>query len=939
MINIITGSTSRYVVQLSVLICLLAILCGTNVQAQYGPYVNGSMFVIGLYDYPGGGIPDSHFADIQNYFNTVDYFCHNANWDSGDIPETLTPATLNSAVTNGLYITSEMWVTSDPAHDYCDTPADFLVGGNFYDDLQTFGAYPALLMFANRDEADDYMSATQCVAASTFMRTYDKGKNVWLNLSSMMDLPVSGFQQYVPGATVVSTDAYPDEWGDNLDSEKNAVDTLHAITPVSKMIILPGYPNANGNILDSNSTSYVTYSCIIHGATGIWFWGCDQMTSTSDPLWQDIRVVGSQLKFMQSALINPKAHNFYNSYTGSWVGTGVASAGGSGNLEVLLVTNVSYDYLITVNTSTSSQTYTISSVAGWRGGTNLWYFCGPGGTNNQVLGESITYGPKQTVVYASQSIKVPPIITNPLSSQTCIAGATLSFNCGNVSWWPQTYQWYFNGSPISGQTAATLTLNNVQTNNAGNYSVVISNSEGSSTNAASLVVQAYFGPTATIASDLDVMTNGLFVYAYDLSGTNTTVNGVTFAGATSTTALGSNIALSGFYANYNGYGSSSSPFSGLSSSYQTVLTGGDYASGATSATVTLKNLTVGHAYAIQLWVDDSRSFGNGRTMTFTNSNGNTVTLSYNSTGSDGGVGQYTISTFTANTVTQVITITGNNSTQMNAIQVRDISGTAPVAFGAADGISGDSDVSTNGALVYAYDLSGITATVNEVIFTGATSTATLGSDVVLSGFNGGNYNGYGSGVTNLSPNYINLLTGGDYANGATVATVTLNNLMVGHSYAVQIWVNDSRSFGFGIGRTMTATTIATNANSVTLSYDIAGLGQFAIGTFTATATTQPFTLFGNASTQLNAIQLRDVSANNSSFSINGTVRNANGSVTLNATGISENSYVVQFTTNLTPPIVWQNIGTNMTGSSGQWQFTDTNAANHSTGFYRMLCQP
>ena len=72
---------------------------------------------------------------------------------------------------------------------------------------------------------------------------------------------------------------------------------------------------------------------------------------------------------------------------------------------------------------------------------------------------------------------------------------------------------------------------------------------------------------------------------------------------------------------------------------------------------------------------------------------------------------------------------------------------SPITFGAATTISGTNDVDTAGALVYAYDLSGTTATVNGVTFTGATSTSALGSssDVTLSGFSGGNYPHYGTG--------------------------------------------------------------------------------------------------------------------------------------------------------------------------------------------------
>jgi len=41
------------------------------------------------------------------------------------------------------------------------------------------------------------------------------------------------------------------------------------------------------------------------------------------------------------------------------------------------------------------------------------------------------------------------------------------------------YQWFFNGSPIAGATESTLVLDNITTQNAGNYTVQISNNRGS----------------------------------------------------------------------------------------------------------------------------------------------------------------------------------------------------------------------------------------------------------------------------------------------------------------------------------------------------------------------------------------------------------------------------------------------------------------------------
>ena len=64
-------------------------------------------------------------------------------------------------------------------------------------------------------------------------------------------------------------------------------------------------------------------------------------------------------------------------------------------------------------------------------------------------------------------------------------------------------------------------------------------------------------------------------------------------------------------------------------------------------------------------------------------------------------------------------------------------------------------------------------------------------------------------------------------------------------------------------------------------------------------------------------------------------RNANGSVTLSLQTAPNASSRVQATTNLARPADWLPIYTNgNAGSSGQWQFTDTNAANYRERFYR-----
>jgi uncharacterized delta-60 repeat protein len=70
----------------------------------------------------------------------------------------------------------------------------------------------------------------------------------------------------------------------------------------------------------------------------------------------------------------------------------------------------------------------------------------------------------------------PTIVTQPTPAALTVGagdGATfqaLASGTGNL-----TYQWRFNGDPLEGKTSPTLTLNNVQSGNAGSYTVAVSN--------------------------------------------------------------------------------------------------------------------------------------------------------------------------------------------------------------------------------------------------------------------------------------------------------------------------------------------------------------------------------------------------------------------------------------------------------------------------------
>jgi hypothetical protein len=107
----------------------------------------------------------------------------------------------------------------------------------------------------------------------------------------------------------------------------------------------------------------------------------------------------------------------------------------------------------------------------------------------------------------------------------------------------------------------------------------------------------------------------------------------------------------------------------------------------------------------------------------------------------------------------------------------------------------------------------------------------------------------------------------DISGGAAPFTLTMSGLTVGDQYAFEWWTNASSSPG---GTNLTQ---ATATNSVTLNWNTSagadgGVGQFAIGHFTASATSESITFSNNGGTfgpifgvtyaELNGVELRDL---------------------------------------------------------------------------------
>lgn len=82
-------------------------------------------------------------------------------------------------------------------------------------------------------------------------------------------------------------------------------------------------------------------------------------------------------------------------------------------------------------------------------------------------------------IAANLTVNSPPVFEAQPRAQVAFSGGTVVFNAGASGGMGLTYQWRRNGEPISGANAASLTLNNVTTGDAGNYDVVVTNALGS----------------------------------------------------------------------------------------------------------------------------------------------------------------------------------------------------------------------------------------------------------------------------------------------------------------------------------------------------------------------------------------------------------------------------------------------------------------------------
>jgi hypothetical protein len=182
-----------------------------------------------------------------------------------------------------------------------------------------------------------------------------------------------------------------------------------------------------------------------------------------------------------------------------------------------------------------------------------------------------------------------------------------------------------------------------------------------------------------ITADSDIATNGTAVYGgyYSSTGGTVMLNGVAFVSSAGSDNLpGTSVSFDSTEFGDPSIGAGT----GLSADYRTVLGGRVWHSLRTNVnTVTLTNLAIGTRYLVQVWNQDSRTWGFGRTNLL-KSGGNTAVLDYNLTEVVGGRGQYVTGTFQADSGSQSFTMQSATLSQLNALQLRRLPDLTDVAI-------------------------------------------------------------------------------------------------------------------------------------------------------------------------------------------------------------------------------------------------------------------
>ncbi len=112
----------------------------------------------------------------------------------------------------------------------------------------------------------------------------------------------------------------------------------------------------------------------------------------------------------------------------------------------------------------------------------------------------------------------PPVITNQPQSQVVYEGDTVSFRVGAFAGPPPTYQWQRNGSNLTGATNSDYAVHGATVNEAGGYTVVVSNQFGAVTSAVAVLTVQLRPPSIAYGPSSQTVNAGSLAYFFVTAG-------------------------------------------------------------------------------------------------------------------------------------------------------------------------------------------------------------------------------------------------------------------------------------------------------------------------------------------------------------------------------------------------------------------------------------
>lgn len=579
-----------------------------------------------------------------------------------------------------------------------------------------------------------------------------------------------------------------------------------------------------------------------------------------------------------------------------------------------------------------------------------------------------------TSVVTTLTIAVPPSVVTQPQSQTNSLGGTAVFSVAVSGSAPFSYQWkkggalLSDGGNVSGATSDTLTLSNLISGDATNYSVVITNIAGSVTSSVATLT-ILLPPSITtqpvgrtvLQGDpfiLSVAATGASPLAYQWQSNGVAISGAAFDNYTNASA----VAAAGYTVIV------SNQVGVVTSSVANVIVALAAAPFYPGNLVVLRAgdgvQTLG-AGGNSIYIDQYTTNGiRLSTIGIPDTNANSTLIAPNST-SEGWLSR------SANGL--AFTIAGYNT---NRHAVASLSGsTASVVPRVVGVLNVSGQYSIGGRTLSQYSTgnirSGVTDGSNNFWGAGSVSgtyyfgsnaaAATVQNSVantrVLNAFNGGLYFSAGSGTRGIyalagfptsSATPANIIsTGGtsspyDFAinPGGTIAYVA-DDSSVAAGGGIQKWTNN-------VGAWSLAYTLTNAGSARGLAVDFDGANAVIYATTTETSSNRLVRL---VDTGESAISTTLASAGNSQvfrgldFSTTSSINlrcritdvspTSSNTIQASITGAPHYQYIVQYNTNLTGN--WMNLATNVTDATGQWTFTDAQTTN-STRCYRVIWQ-